>query len=67
MADLEQLEIERYRRVLDHDVQHLVKKYCRIMRWEVPELNVEQASKVILDALRDALADTRNAARSNDA
>lgn len=57
MANLEQVEIERYRRELDHDVQHLVKKYCRIMSWEVPEMDEQAASKLIFKALRDALAD----------
>ncbi|WP_295884069.1 hypothetical protein [uncultured Thiohalocapsa sp.] len=55
MADLEQVEIHRYRRELEHDVNHLVKKYCRIMSWEVPELNEDEAGKLILMALREAL------------
>lgn len=55
MANLEQVEIARYRKELDNDVQHLVKKYCRIMGWEVPELDEQEASKLILQALRDAL------------
>lgn len=55
MADLEQVEIQRYRRELEHDVRHLVKKYCRIMSWEVPELNEEQAGKLIFQALHAAL------------
>jgi hypothetical protein len=57
MANLEQVEIERYRRELDHDVQHLVKKYCRIMSWEVPEMDEQAASKLIFAALRNALED----------
>ncbi|MGB5737259.1 MAG: hypothetical protein WBM40_22760 [Thiohalocapsa sp.] len=61
MANLEQVEIERYRRELEHDVQHLVKKYCRILGWEVPEVDEQEASKLIFAALRDALA---NAERS---
>lgn len=55
MADLEQVEIQRYRRELEHDVRHLVKKYCRIMSWEVPELDEAQADKLIFQALRAAL------------
>ncbi|MGD2019425.1 MAG: hypothetical protein PVJ47_00095 [Thiohalocapsa sp.] len=55
MADLEQVEINRYRRELEHDVRHLVKKYCRIMSWEVPELNESEAGKLIFMALRQAL------------
>jgi hypothetical protein len=55
MADLEHVEIQRYRRELEHDVNHLVKKYCRIMSWEVPELDEAAASKLIFQALRAAL------------
>lgn len=53
---IEEIEIERYRKELDDDVRHLVKKYCRIMGWEVPELNEESARALIMDALKDALA-----------
>jgi hypothetical protein len=55
MADLEQVEIQRYRRELEDDVRHLVKKYCRIMSWEVPELDEAEAGKRIFQALRGAL------------
>ncbi len=55
MADLEKVEIDRYRRELEHDVQHLVTKYCRIMSWEVPELDESEARKLIFKALREAL------------
>jgi hypothetical protein len=57
MTELEQVEIERYRSELEHDVRHLVKKYCRIMNWEVPELDEQKASALIFAALKDALAD----------
>ncbi len=38
MAGLEQIELNRYHQELVQDVQHLVRKYCRIMSWEVPAL-----------------------------
>jgi hypothetical protein len=57
MAELEQVEIHRYRSELEHDVRHLVKKYCRIMSWEVPELDEAAAGKLIFRALRQALDD----------
>ena len=43
MPSIEQIEIARYRAELDDDVAHLVKKYCRIMGWEVPELDEKAA------------------------
>lgn len=56
MATIEQIEMARYRAELDDDLRHLVKKYCRIMGWEVPELDEQAAKALILAALRDALA-----------
>ena len=61
MADVEKVEIERYRRELEHDVRHLVKKYCRIMSWDVPELDEQEASKLIFQALHAALEDAEKA------
>ncbi|MCF7977315.1 MAG: hypothetical protein K9L82_04760 [Chromatiaceae bacterium] len=57
MASLEQVEISKYHNELVHDVRHLVQKYGRIMGWEVPELDEAEASKLILQALKNALAD----------
>ncbi len=55
MPELEQVEIARYQNELVHDVRHLVTKYCRIMGWEVPELDEKEASRLIFQALRSAL------------
>jgi hypothetical protein len=56
MASIEQVEMARYRAELDDDVKHLVKKYCRIMGWEVPELDEKAARALILQALQESLA-----------
>lgn len=56
MASIEQVEMARYHAELDDDVRHLVRKYCRIMGWEVPELDEKAARILILRALREALA-----------
>lgn len=55
MAGLEQIELNRYHQELVQDVQHLVKKYCRIMSWEVPELDEQEARRLIFAAFREAL------------
>lgn len=55
-ASMEQVEITRYHDELVHDVRHLVQKYCRIMSWDVPELDEKVASKLIFEALKGALA-----------
>jgi hypothetical protein len=57
MAELEEIEMSRYRDELAHDLRHLVKKYCRIMAWEVPELDETRANRLIVDAMRAALVD----------
>ena len=55
MASIEQIEMARYRAELDDDVRHLVKKYCRIMGWEVPELDETAARALVLQTLQEAL------------
>jgi hypothetical protein len=56
MATIEQIELGRYRSELDDDLRHLVKKYCRIMGWEVPELDEAAGRKLIMQALKEELA-----------
>lgn len=57
MASLEQVEIDRYKNELVHDIRHLMQKYGRIMGWEVPELDEAEANRLIFAAIKDALAD----------
>jgi hypothetical protein len=56
MTDIEKIEMARYRRELEDDLHHMVKKYCRIMSWEVPELDEQRAGQLLLSAIRDVLA-----------
>ena len=56
MKTIEQVEIDRYRAELNDDVRHLVKKYSRIMGWDVPELDEAAARALIFQTLRDAVA-----------
>lgn len=57
MAELERIEITRYREELARDLRHLVRKYCRIMAWEVPELDEARARELVVQALHAALKD----------
>lgn len=57
MAELEQVEMSTYRAELARDLLILVKKYCRIMAWEVPELDEERARPLVVQALHTALKD----------
>jgi hypothetical protein len=36
MTDLETIEIARYHREIREDMRHMLKKYHRILEWEVP-------------------------------
>lgn len=56
MPDIEKIEMARYHREVVDDVRHIVGKYCRIMTWDVPDLNEEQARGLILTAIKEALA-----------
>ena len=55
MTDIEKIEMERYRSELEDDLRHMVKKYCRIMSWEVSELDESRARQLIFSAIHDAL------------
>lgn len=56
MTDIEKIEMARYREELEDDLRHLVKKYYRIMSWEVPELDERRARQLLFSAIHDALA-----------
>ncbi len=59
-AKMEEVEIERYRTEIADDVDHLLRKYCRIMSWDIPELDQDLAKKLILGAVKQALATAEN-------
>jgi hypothetical protein len=56
MTDIEKIELARYHREILEDLRHLVKKYGRIMEWDVAEVNEKEARTLIFQAMRDALA-----------
>lgn len=56
MASIEEIEIDRYAQVIEEDVRHLVKKYGRIMGWDVPDLDEQAAHRLILDTLQKTVA-----------
>ena len=58
MSDIENIELARYHREIVDDLRHMVKKYSRIMAWDVPDAVDEGATrKLILKSLREALAE----------
>ncbi len=58
MSDIENIELARYRREIVEDLRHMLKKYSRIMEWDVPDVVDEGATrKLILKSLRAALAE----------
>lgn len=56
MSGLEKIEVVRYRDEIVHDIDHLVKKYCRIIGWEVPDVDDQEARRLVLRALKEAMA-----------
>lgn len=56
MATIEEIEMDRYAKELEEDVRHLVKKYSRIMGWDVPDLDEQAARRLIFDALQASIA-----------
>lgn len=56
-TDMEKIELARYHREIVEDLRHMLKKYLRIMEWDVPEVDEKQGQALILQAVRDALAE----------
>jgi hypothetical protein len=56
MASPENIQMDRYNSELEADIRHILKKYSRIMGWGIPELDEAAARRLILDAMRRALA-----------
>lgn len=59
MTDIEEIEMSRYSKELEDDMRHLLKKYSRIMGWNVPELDEQKAKALILASMQDALDEIR--------
>jgi len=54
----EKIELARYHRELVEDVQHVLKKYLRIMEWDVPDVDDEgKARGLVIQAIKSALAE----------
>ena len=56
MTKPEAIQMERYNQELEDDIRHILKKYSRIMGWGIPELDEAAARRLILEAMRAALA-----------
>jgi hypothetical protein len=57
MSDAEKIEIARYQREIVEDLQHMLKKYVRIMEWDVPDVDEREAQALVMQALKSALAE----------
>ena len=57
MTDIENIELARYHREIVEDLRHMLKKYHRIMEWDVPEVDEKESRALILQALRAALGE----------
>ncbi|HHH38671.1 MAG TPA: hypothetical protein ENK50_03735 [Sedimenticola sp.] len=55
MSDMQQIEINRYRKELEDDVRALVEKYRRAMDWDIPGNDDRKSDRLILAAIRQAL------------
>jgi hypothetical protein len=60
MTSPESIQMERYNSELEDDIRHILKKYSRIMGWGIPELDEGAARRLILEAMRSALAKVEN-------
>jgi hypothetical protein len=51
MSEVEKVELARYKREIVDDLRHLVKKYVRIMEWDIPDVDEKEARALIIKAL----------------
>ncbi len=57
MAKIEQLELEAHRGQIVADINKLVEKYRSIFEWDVPDIDLGFADKIILLEIRKGLDD----------
>jgi hypothetical protein len=58
MTEIENVEMARYHREIVEDLRHMLKKYGRIMEWDVPDAVDEGATRtLILESIKSALAE----------
>ena len=57
MSDMEQIELNRYRKEMLADLRHVVEKYRAIFDWDIPDVDQAVADHLILDAVRAALVE----------
>ena len=57
MTDIEKIEIARYHREIVEDLRHMLKKYHRIMEWDVPEVDEQEARALVTRAIKEAFAE----------
>ncbi len=62
MADMEKIELARHHDKIVKDVEHLLKKYIRIMEWDVPEVDEGAVRSLTIDALKNALTEVEGQA-----
>ena len=59
MSKLQEIELQRYHKELVKDVESLVKKYRRMMDWDIPENDEKEGDVLIFDAIQKALDASR--------
>jgi uncharacterized protein YacL len=57
MGESEQIEIARYQREIVEDLRHMLRKYVRIMEWDVPDVAEVDSRRLVMQALASALAE----------
>jgi uncharacterized protein YacL len=63
MGESEQIEITRYQREIVEDLRHMLKKYVRIMEWDVPDVAEADSRRLVMQALASALAELQEEQR----
>lgn len=57
MSASERFEVTRHHPEIVDDLRHMLRKYVRIMEWDVPEVDEKVARGLVMQELKSALAE----------
>lgn len=60
MSSIEEVELDRHRKQMLHDMHALVEKYRAIFDWDIPGVNQAAADKLIMQAMQESLTQVIN-------
>lgn len=57
MSEIEKIELARYHKEIVSDIEHMLKKYRRIMEWDIPDVDEQEVQALVARTIKEALAE----------